>query len=71
MIEGDNRSAEAAAKSYASKVKLIYIDPPYNTGKGLCIPDNFRTTSKLSGVDGQVEGGQRIAAIPKPAGSFH
>ena len=35
MIEGDNLEVlKLLQKSYAGKVKLIYIDPPYNTGKG-------------------------------------
>jgi adenine-specific DNA-methyltransferase len=34
MIEGDNLEVlKLLQKSYAGKVKLIYIDPPYNTGK--------------------------------------
>ena len=38
MIEGDNLEVlKLLQKSYAGKVKLIYIDPPYNTGKGFVV----------------------------------
>ena len=42
MIEGDNLEVlKVLQKSYAAKVKLIYIDPPYNTGKDFVYPDDF------------------------------
>ena len=42
VIEGDNLEAlKLLRKSYAGKVKLIYIDPPYNTGK------DFRLSRQL------------------------
>ena len=41
-IEGDNLEAlKLLQKSYADKVKLIYVDPPYNTGKDFVYKDNF------------------------------
>src|ERR1700675_3326030 len=43
MIEGDNLEVlKLLQKSYAGKVKLIYIDPPYNTGNDFVYPDNFQ-----------------------------
>ena len=43
MIEGDNLEVlKLLQKSYAGKVKMIYIDPPYNTGKDFVYPDNFQ-----------------------------
>lgn len=43
IIEGDNLEVlKLLQKSYAGKVKLIYIDPPYNTGKDFVYPDNFQ-----------------------------
>ena len=43
MIEGDNLEVlKLLQKSYAGKVKLIYIDPPYNTGNDFVYPDDFR-----------------------------
>lgn len=42
IIEGDNLEAlKLLQKSYLSKVKMIYIDPPYNTGNDFIYPDNF------------------------------
>jgi adenine-specific DNA-methyltransferase len=47
MIEGDNLEAlKLLQKSYAGKVKLIYIDPPYNTGKDFVYPDDFQDNIK-------------------------
>jgi len=43
VIEGDNLEVlKLLQKSYAGQVKLIYIDPPYNTGKDFVYKDNFR-----------------------------
>ncbi len=42
FIEGDNLEVlKLLQKSYYGKVKMIYIDPPYNTGKDFIYPDNF------------------------------
>ncbi|MEJ7763249.1 MAG: hypothetical protein WKF80_10705, partial [Thermomicrobiales bacterium] len=42
IIEGDNLEVlKLLQKSYAGKVKMIYIDPPYNTGNDFVYPDNF------------------------------
>ena len=64
MIEGDNLEVlKLLQKSYAGKVKLIYIDPPYNTGKDFVYPDDFQDNIKnylvLTGqVDGEGEEGR-------------
>jgi adenine-specific DNA-methyltransferase len=43
IIEGDNLEVlKLLQKSYLGKVKLIYIDPPYNTGNDFVYPDNYR-----------------------------
>jgi len=43
IIEGDNLEVlKLLQKSYYGKVKMIYIDPPYNTGNEFIYPDNFR-----------------------------
>ncbi|MBH0130556.1 site-specific DNA-methyltransferase [Salinibacterium sp. NK8237] len=43
FIEGDNLEVlKILQKHYHSKIKLIYIDPPYNTGKDFVYPDNYR-----------------------------
>ena len=42
-IEGDNLEAmKLLCTAYAGRVKMIYIDPPYNTGKDFIYADNFR-----------------------------
>ena len=42
FIEGDNLEAlKLLQKSYLGKVKMIYIDPPYNTGNDFVYPDNY------------------------------
>lgn len=43
FIEGDNLEVlKLLQKSYSGKVKMIYIDPPYNTGKEFVYPDNYQ-----------------------------
>ena len=59
MIEGDNLEVlKLLQKSYAGKVKLIYIDPPYNTGNHFVYPDDFQDHSIKNYLEltGQVEG---------------
>lgn len=42
FIEGDNLEVlKLLQKSYYGQIKMIYIDPPYNTGKEFIYPDNF------------------------------
>jgi len=42
IIEGDNLEVlKLLQKAYLGKVKMIYIDPPYNTGKDFIYPDNY------------------------------
>lgn len=74
MIEGDNLEVlKLLQKSYAGKVKLIYIDPPYNTGKDYVYPDNFwdniRNYLELTGQAG--EGGKKISSNTEASGRFH
>jgi len=73
MIEGDNLEVlKLLQKSYAGKVKLIYIDPPYNTGKDFVYPDNFQDNIKnYLEMTGQVEGGQKIRSNTEASGRFH
>lgn len=74
MIEGDNLEVlKLLQKSYAGKVKLIYIDPPYNTGKDFVYPDDFRDsirnyldlTSQTDGENG------RLSSNTETSGRFH
>ena len=70
MIEGDNLEVlKLLQKSYAGKVKLIYIDPPYNTGKDFVYPDNFRDSiGNYLELTGQVEGGAKMTANSDASG---
>lgn len=73
MIEGDNLEVlKLLQKSYANKVKLIYIDPPYNTGKDFVYPDNFQNNIKnYLELTGQVEGSKKISSNTEASGRFH
>jgi adenine-specific DNA-methyltransferase len=73
MIEGDNLEVlKLLQKSYAGKVKLIYIDPPYNTGKDFVYPDNFQDSiQNYLELTGQVEGGRKISSNTDASGRFH
>lgn len=73
MIEGDNLEVlKLLQKSYAGKVKLIYIDPPYNTGKDFVYPDNFQDNIKnYLEMTGQVECAQKISSNTEASGRFH
>lgn len=73
MIEGDNLEVlKLLQKSYAGKVKLIYIDPPYNTGKDFVYPDNFQDNVKnYLEITGQIAGGQKISTNTDASGRFH
>ena len=73
-IEDDNLEVlKLLQKSYAGKVKLVYIDPPYNTGKDFVYPDNFRDNIKnyleLTGQTG--EGGKKLSSNTEASGRFH
>jgi adenine-specific DNA-methyltransferase len=74
MIEGDNLEVlKLLQKSYAGKVKLIYIDPPYNTGKDFVYPDDFHDNIKnyleLTGQTG--ERGKKLSSNVESSGRFH
>jgi adenine-specific DNA-methyltransferase len=74
MIEGDNLEVlKLLQKSYAGKVKLIYIDPPYNTGGDFVYPDNFQDNIKnYLEVTGQTaDGGRKLSSNTEASGRFH
>jgi len=73
MIEGDNLEVlKLLQKSYAGKVKLIYIDPPYNTGRDFVYPDDFRDSIKnYLELTGQVESNRNISSNTESSGRFH
>ena len=73
LIEGDNLEVlKLLQKSYANKVKLITIDPPYNTGKDFVYPDNFHDSiQNYLELTGQTEGGRRVGSHTEASGRFH
>ena len=74
FIEGDNLDALKLLKeSYLGKVKMIYIDPPYNTGKDFIYSDNFTESSEefLVESDQKDEEGNRLLANTESNGRFH
>ncbi len=74
MIEGDNLEVlKLLQKSYAGKVKLIYIDPPYNTGKDFVYKDDFQDNIKnYLMLTGQVDSdGRKISSNTEASGRFH
>ena len=73
MIEGDNLEVlKLLQKSYAGKVKLIYIDPPYNTGSDFVYPDDFQDNIRnYLQLTGQLEGGRKISTNTEASGRFH
>lgn len=73
MIEGDNLEVlKLLQKSYARKVKLVYIDPPYNTGKDFVYPDNFQDSIRnYLELTGQLKGGAKISSNTEASGRFH
>ncbi len=73
LIEGDNLEVlKLLQKSYSGKVKMIYIDPPYNTGKDFVYPDDFRDSIKsYLELTSQTEGGNKLTANTEASGRFH
>lgn len=73
-IEGDNLEVlKLLQKSYHSKVKMIYIDPPYNTGKDFVYPDDFHDSlENYKKITGQVDSeGNRISTNTEASGRYH
>jgi adenine-specific DNA-methyltransferase len=74
FIEGDNLEAlKLLQESYLGKVKLIYIDPPYNTGGDLIYEDDFAasTAEYLEKSGQQSATGDRLVANPDSNGRYH
>jgi len=74
FIEGDNLEVlKLLQKSYPQKVKMIYIDPPYNTGKDFVYKDNFKDNIKnYKEITGQVDGeGRNLSNNPETSGRYH
>lgn len=74
FIEGDNLEAlKILQKHYHGKIKMIYIDPPYNTGKDFVYPDNYREglQSYLEFTRQVDEGGKKLSTNSDQAGRYH
>lgn len=74
FIEGDNLDAlKLLQESYLGKVKMIYIDPPYNTGNDFIYEDDFaeNTDEFLKRSNQKDEEGNRLIANTEANGRFH
>ncbi|HMH32146.1 MAG TPA: site-specific DNA-methyltransferase [Puia sp.] len=74
FIEGDNLEVlKLLQKSYLGKIKIIYIDPPYNTGKDFIYPDNYaENLSTYLEYTGQVDSeGRKFSINTETDGRFH
>lgn len=73
-IEGDNLEVlKLLQESYLGKIKMIYIDPPYNTGKDFVYKDNFNKDAQEELIEsGQKdEYNQRLVSNPITEGRYH
>jgi len=73
-IEGDNLEVlKLLQESYLGKIKMIYIDPPYNTGKDFVYKDNFtQDTDEYQEEAGlKDEYNNRLVANPDTSGRYH
>lgn len=74
FIEGDNLDAlKLLQETYLGKVKMIYIDPPYNTGNDFIYEDDFAEDAEnyLRRSNQKDEEGNRLLANPVSNGRFH
>jgi len=73
FIEGDNLEVlKLLQKSYYEKVKMIYIDPPYNTGKDFLYNDRLRSDpGAYLEQSGQARDGIKLTGNPDTSGRYH
>lgn len=74
FLEGDNFEAlKIIEETFLGSVSMIYIDPPYNTGRNLIYKNDYSETSAVFlERSGQVSGeGGRLVANPETSGRFH
>jgi len=74
FIEGDNLEVlKLLQETYLGKVKMIYIDPPYNTGNDFVYKDSFRKdkTSFDEDTGNKDEEGGRLVSNPDSNGRYH
>jgi DNA methylase. len=73
-IEGDNLEVlKLLRNSYYGKIKMIYIDPPYNTGNDFVYKDDYSKLKEISDIEeGEVsEDGERLIKNQKSSARFH
>lgn len=74
FIEGDNLEVlKLLQKAYFGKIKMIYIDPPYNTGKEFIYPDKYsETLDTYLAYTGQIDDeGKKFSTNTDTTGRFH
>lgn len=74
FIEGDNLEVlKILQKHYHGKIKMIYIDPPYNTGKDFIYPDNYKEglETYLEWTRQVNEEGKRVSTNSESEGRYH
>lgn len=74
FIEGENLEVlKLLQKSYAGRVKMIYIDPPYNTGNDFIYPDDYSEPLEayLKRTGQMDEEGRRLTTNTRASGRFH
>lgn len=74
FIEGDNLEVlKILQKHYHAKIKMIYIDPPYNTGKDFVYPDNFKEglDTYLEWTRQVNEEGKKLSTNADTEGRYH
>ena len=74
LIEGDNLEVlKLLQRSYTGGVKLIYIDPPYNTGKDFIYPDDYRDNIRnYLELTGQIDNiNRKLSSNVESSGRFH
>jgi adenine-specific DNA-methyltransferase len=74
FIEGDNLEVlKILQKHYHGKVKLIYIDPPYNTGRDFVYPDNYKEglDTYLEWTRQVNEEGKKVSTNAETEGRYH
>lgn len=72
-IEGDNLEAlKLLKKNYYGKIKMIYIDPPYNTGSDFVYRDDFTMSEEeLAELSGDAVNGERLQKNNKDSARYH
>ncbi|WP_276740485.1 site-specific DNA-methyltransferase [Actinomyces bouchesdurhonensis] len=73
FIEGDNLEVlKILQKHYYGKIKMIYIDPPYNTGNDFVYSDNYADSiGNYLDITGQTDGGGKLSTNSESDGRFH